>query len=228
MFSHSQPCSLAPAAGHDSEDDSDLADELLAGFEEGDWWDVKGAVKTLGAAAAHPHPFKPTMQSPLRSLALGDCTKYILIDPAHTWAIDGVGKDFLASTIIMLARAGHWGHGAIPHRLANAYSRFLAFCNAYKKTTSIADFDYSTFKLPQNSLDLQHQLSRLQCRWVLNPSVNMTWSDEDFIGRVARVSRKTHSATTARRTISRCLGLYRRQWIRRFGSVYRHPPGLAE
>ena len=29
---------------------------------------------------------------------------------------------------------------------------FLAYCNAYKKTTSITEFGFSTFKLPQNSL----------------------------------------------------------------------------
>ena len=64
-----------------------------------------------------------------------------------------------------------------------------------------------------------------ECEWILNPAINMTWSDEDFIGRVSRVSRKTHSATTARRTIDRCLGLYRRQWISIFSSSYKDPPG---
>ena len=52
----------------------------------------------------------------------------------------------------------------------------------------------------------------------------MTWSDEDFIGRVARVSRRCHAATTAQRTLARCLGLYRRQWISVFGSMYKHAP----
>jgi len=74
-------------------------------------------------------------------------------------------------------------------------------------------------------LDIQHQLMIPECEWILNPAINMTWSDEDFIGRVSRVSRRTHSATTARRTIDRCLGLYRRQWISIFSSSYKDPPG---
>lgn len=116
-----------------------------------EWWDVKGVVKALTPDATNPDPFKQGVKSPLRDLPLGDCTKYIKIDPAHTFAIDGVGKDFLASSIIILCRAGHFGNGSIPHRLQNAYSNFIAFCNARKKNTSISEFDYSTFKLPQNS-----------------------------------------------------------------------------
>ena len=89
--------------------------------------------------------------APLRDLPTGDSTKYIRIDPAHTFAIDGVGKDFLASCIIMMIRAEHFGNGNVPHSFQNAYASFLAYCNAYKKNTSITEFGYNTFKLPQNS-----------------------------------------------------------------------------
>ena len=133
-----------------------------------EWWDVKGVVKALTPDATNPDPFKQGARSPLRDLPLGDCTKYIKIDPAHTFAIDGVGKDFLASSIIILCRAGHFGNGSIPHRFQNAYSNFIAFCNARKKNTSISEFDYSTFKLPQNSF---LALWRLVSFWHLNVTI---------------------------------------------------------
>lgn len=69
--------------------------------------------------------------------------------------------------------------------------------------------------------DLGLQLEIPEVQHVLNPCVNMTWSDEDFIARVARVSRRTHPMTCATRTINRCLGLYRRQWIAYFGDGYK-------
>ncbi len=116
-----------------------------------EWWDVKGHLKTLPAGSTNTRAFKVGEKSPLRQLSLGDATKYIRIDPAHTWAIDGVGKDFLASCIIILVRANHFGSGATPHSLQNAYANFLAYCSAYKKTTSITEFGFSTFKLQQNS-----------------------------------------------------------------------------
>lgn len=121
----------------------------LASAEE--WWKVKEQVKTLPADATNPMAFKAGSCSPLRDLPTGDCTKYIRIDPAHTFAIDGIGKDFLASCIIMMVRAGHFGNGSTPHCLQEAYASFLAYCNAYKKNTSIQEFSFSTLKLCTNS-----------------------------------------------------------------------------
>ena len=117
-----------------------------------DWWDVKGAMRGLTVEDANPAPFKDSSRSPLRDLPMGDDPKYIRIDPAHTFAIDGIGKDFLASTIVMLVRLGHFGNGPYFRSLDNAYAKFLAHCSAHKKTTSISDFGYSTLKLPVNSL----------------------------------------------------------------------------
>lgn len=37
-------------------------------------------------------------------------------------------------------------------------------------------------------LDLQHQLEVPNCRYALSPVVWMTWSDEDFIGRISRMT----------------------------------------
>ena len=38
------------------------------------------------------------------------------------------------------------------------------------------------------------------------------WSDEDFVGRVSRASRRCHPFLVVPRTIARCLAQYRRQW----------------
>ena len=117
-----------------------------------EWYDVKTAMKALTPSSAHPSPFKADgMPSPLRRLPTGDDPKYIRIDPAHTFAIDGIGKDFLGSTITMLVRMGHFGGGNIPQSLQNGYAAYMAFCSAYRKVTTIQDFSYSTLKLPQNS-----------------------------------------------------------------------------
>ena len=82
-----------------------------------EWYDVKGAMRAVTFSDTNPSPFKDGSRSPLRDLLMGECTRYIRIDPAHTFAIDGIGKDFLASTIVMLVRMGYFGRGAIPFLL---------------------------------------------------------------------------------------------------------------
>lgn len=116
-----------------------------------EWWDVKGIMRTFTIDTKNPDPFKANVRSPLRDLCLKDDCKYIRIDPAHTFAIDGVGKDFLASCIVVLARAGHFGGGPIARGFDQAYARFIAYCAATNKSTSIGDFGFGTFKLKENS-----------------------------------------------------------------------------
>lgn len=108
-------------------------------------------MRAVTFSSTNPSPFKDGSHSPLRDLLMGECTRYIRIDPAHTFAIDGIGKDFLASTIIMLVRMGYFGRGAIPILLQRAYASMMVFCNTNKKNTSIVDFSYSSLKLPVNS-----------------------------------------------------------------------------
>ena len=109
-------------------------------------------MRSLLRSDTHSNPFHPGTPSPLRSLvSTGDETRYILIDPAHTFAIDGIGKDFLASTLVIMARAGHWGKGAIHQCFANAYNSFMAYCQAFGKGTSVMEFSFATLKLPYNS-----------------------------------------------------------------------------
>ena len=117
------------------------------------WWDVKDTLKRTRASDVHPSPFKTTRPSPLRSLLfLRDNPKYILIDPAHTFAIDGIGKSYLASAIILLMHMGVWGRaGATKQKLQRGYERFIGFCKVRKKSTTIHEFSYKTLKLPEGS-----------------------------------------------------------------------------
>ena len=73
------------------------------------------------------------------------------IDPAHTFAIDGIGKSYYASGIVLLMNAGYFGNGNAETKFQNAYSRFMAFCSARNKSTSIFEFSYKAFKLPVGS-----------------------------------------------------------------------------
>ena len=74
-----------------------------------------------------------------------------MIDPAHTFAIDGVGKSYLASSIVLLCYMEVWGKSNQDSRFDEGYRRFLAFCSAYGKNTTIEEFSHKTLKLPQNS-----------------------------------------------------------------------------
>ena len=48
--------------------------------------------------------------------------------------------------------------------------------------------------------------------WVLNPLIWACWADEDFIGKVARISRKTHRRTEGLRTLEKALMQYVKLW----------------
>ena len=50
----------------------------------------------------------------------------------------------------------------------------------------------------------------------LSPLATCTWSDEDFIGRVSRVSRSAHGAVVSVRCMSKCLGLCQSQFRKTF------------
>ena len=69
-------------------------------------------------------------------------------------------------------------------------------------------------------LDLQHMLENPDVEAFENPAVHATWADEDFIGRISRVSRRTSVLTAPMNTLLRSLGAYRREWAHEFGRTY--------
>ena len=108
-------------------------------------------MKPLGLLDVNPTPFK-AVYSPLRDLShFAGKTKLVRIDPAHTYAIDGIGKNFCASSIVLLMNMGWFGGGNADVKFHNAYARFMAYCDARDRRTSIHEFSYKTFKLPVGS-----------------------------------------------------------------------------
>ena len=68
-------------------------------------------------------------------------------DLAHTYAIAGWGKHFAASGVITLLRLGVFGHAKIQVCLQTAYNRFRDWCSRNRKSTSISDFELTSFKV---------------------------------------------------------------------------------
>ncbi|CAK9080180.1 unnamed protein product [Durusdinium trenchii] len=117
-----------------------------------EWWDVKGAVRRLQPADVNPRPFKD-LRSPLRDLMYFQGNpKYVRIDGAHTYAIDGIGKNYLATAILLLLHMDYFGSGSTESKFETAYKRYMIFCAANGKSTSIHEFSYKTLKLKTGSL----------------------------------------------------------------------------
>ena len=113
-----------------------------------EWYNVGpgSATRSLPRNAENPNPFK-SRRSPFRSLPDGDDPAFIVPDPAHTYAIAGWGKDFVASSIFLLFHMGRWGTGSIPVRLEFAFDLFKAWCRENHRTTSLTAFRLKTFKV---------------------------------------------------------------------------------
>lgn len=113
-----------------------------------DWYDLsaRGSVRQLSREEEAPSPFKPIV-SPLRSLtSIGSNPLAIHPDPAHTYAINGWGKDLAASGLITLIHLGIIP-GKLDYALDRAYSSFREYCRASSKTTSITHFDLKALKV---------------------------------------------------------------------------------
>ena len=92
-----------------------------------------------------PEPWKPH-RSLILTVPGAACPSRIRIDLAHTWAI-GVGKDFCASSIVVLCRLGFFGTGAIPKRLEKAHEHFREWCYFAKEHVQLKDFSFNSLKI---------------------------------------------------------------------------------
>ena len=113
-----------------------------------DWYDLgsSSSVRTLQPDDAIPDPFK-AVRSPLRDLASCNEPDWIRPDPAHTYAIAGWGKDFVASTIVLLSHLLVFGTGSIQRKLDEAFGRFRRWCKQNHKNTSLTEFSLKAFKI---------------------------------------------------------------------------------
>ena len=79
---------------------------------------------------------------------MGDNTNKLKVDLAHSYAIQGFGKDDLASAIVFLAvRCRLWGNGDMQKQFDMAFDSFMAYCKARKKTSSILEFSKAELKI---------------------------------------------------------------------------------
>lgn len=79
-----------------------------------------------------------------------------------------------------------------------AYAKLATMCHA----KGIKAFKYR----PKYHLSM-HIVEDLKLHH-FNPANGAVWMDEDYIGRVSRVSRTCHPLLQATRCIQKCLGLY--------------------
>ena len=116
-----------------------------------DWFNLtpNGSVRSWPCNGAAPSPYHRGPRAPLRDIypQQGD-PSMIKVDLAHTYAIQGFGKDDLASSLIFVAvRCAHFGRGTFPEQLELAYASFSAWCAANKKNTTIRSFDKTELKI---------------------------------------------------------------------------------
>ena len=74
--------------------------------------------------------------------------RHIRIDLAHTWAIAGFGKDWMASVLVFLAvHCSCFGRGNLDVKLELAYGSFREWLRSTGKVSSISDFSKSELKI---------------------------------------------------------------------------------
>ena len=113
-----------------------------------DWYDVgpSGSTRQWPQDGENPSPFKLS-RSPLRDLPSCDDAYWIRPDPAHTYAINGWGKDLVASSIIVLLYMGVFAGRSFQSKLDEAFGRFKTWCRIHHKTSSLTEFSLKTFKI---------------------------------------------------------------------------------
>lgn len=84
-------------------------------------------------------------------------------DSAHVFHIKGIGQDFAASCVVLLAKLGTWPGRSLDAKLSNGYKAFREWCHTEKKTTSIDAFSKLTFDM---SSHLVSSVSR-ECQYEL-------------------------------------------------------------
>ena len=124
-------------------------------YEE--WWDCKGEIQSLPRIYVPKCPYKAGMKSPLRNLPGGENPGNARVDPAHTWAIAGIGKDLCASSILFSAEAGLFGKASMTmkRRLDHAFESFQQYLLRSQKYSSIDHFSDKTLKCGKKILNLE-------------------------------------------------------------------------
>ena len=114
-----------------------------------DWFDLsrRGGVRTLRRGDPAPSPYKETV-SALRGLSsIGDNPMAVRPDPAHTYAINGWGKDLCGGALLLLIHLGLLAAGSLESSLDLGFQAFRNFCRATGRTTSLTEFSLKAMKI---------------------------------------------------------------------------------
>lgn len=116
-----------------------------------DWYDFtpQGSIRSWPSNGVSPDPFHRGEIAALRNVQPnGDSPTMLKVDVAHTYAIQGFGKDELASTLIFLAvHCEAWGPGNIDVQLAAAFQSFEQYLLRSHKTSTIKGFTKEELKI---------------------------------------------------------------------------------
>ena len=115
-------------------------------FEE--WWHLgrRGCLKSWNEnGRENPLPWK-ARRSVLMDVPGALAPTAIRSDLAHIWPI-GVGKEFVGSSILLLAQMKAFDGRSIGAKLETAYLAYREWCSANKQTTKITEFTLRTFKV---------------------------------------------------------------------------------
>ena len=99
---------------------------------------------TVGNRSETPHKVDLEHVALLRVPGL--TTQRVATDPMHTFHL-GWGQDLAASGLVLLAKEGCFGQGALDRRLERAYAAFVVYCSANGKTTSCDRFSKQAFDM---------------------------------------------------------------------------------
>ncbi|CAE7260040.1 Khdc3 [Symbiodinium sp. CCMP2592] len=117
-------------------------------FLRKEWYDVSRSTMERAHEDANEDPFKTGDPSPLRRLAtIADDAATIRVDPAHTYAIQGWGKDLCSSSLLLLVRFKVLPGRSLEAALDFGYELFRQYCSDHGKTTSITHFNKQTLKI---------------------------------------------------------------------------------
>ena len=115
------------------------------------WWKF-GRHSELHRCTGQPHdPWKQGFPAALRTVPGANCPLRIRTDLAHCWPI-GTGKDFAASSILLLTHLGAFEGRSTNARLEHAWYCFQGWRRVQKKRCKLVEFSLRAFKV-QSLLD---------------------------------------------------------------------------
>ena len=126
-----------------------LAIAILPQMVFKEWFDFSKDALDRSHAKVLPSPFKANEPSSAfrRLTTIADEPEHIRPDIAHTYSINGWGKDLCGSSLVLLWRLHIFKSRSLQVSFDEAFADFREYCNRVGKTTSITEFTLKTLKV---------------------------------------------------------------------------------